>query len=251
MGDSIMFDRKTYKANGKQAFQRNYWLCVAVALIVVMLCDGVLSGMFTLNDIPESDKIIEYYEAYQYGSIDYEMEIYDVPQQSKFVAKLPTIFSLLGIFVFSIFDVGGCRFFIKNSAGDGQFADLISGFKDGYYWDYVWALFAMKLQSFLWGLLFIVPGIVKAYEYAMVPYIVADNPGMDKKTAFAVSKQLMTGNKWNLFVFDLSFLGWTLLSAITFNIVGVFYAYPYMKASRAEVYLALKAGLAGSWYSVE
>lgn len=246
-----MFDRKTYKANGKQAFQKNYWLCVAVALIVVMLCDGVLSGMFSLNDMPESDKIIEYYEAYQSGSVDYELEVYDAPLQSRFVAEIPAILSLLGIFVFSIFDVGGCKFFIKNRVGEGQFSDLVTGFKDGHYWDYVWALFAVKLQSFLWGLLLIVPGIVKAYEYAMVPYIVADNPGMDKKTAFAVSKQMMTGNKWNLFVFDLSFLGWLILSAITLNIVGVFYVYPYMEASRAEVYLALKAGLSETGYSAE
>ena len=68
---------------------------------------------------------------------------------------------------------------------------------------------------------------------------------MDKKTAFAISKQLMTGNKWNLFVFDLSFIGWNLLSLISLNIVGVFYVFPYIKSARAEAYLALKNGLGG------
>lgn len=214
-----MFDRKAYKAKGKQAFQLNYWLCVAVALIIALLCDGMLSGIYEAKDVPSK---------FERGA-----------------KSLTVVFGLLGIFVFSVVDVGGRRFFLNNSRGEGQFSDLLVGFQDGNYWKYVWSMFAIRLQVALWSLLLIIPGIIKAYEYAMVPYIVADNPGMDKKTAFAVSKQLMTGNKWNLFVFDLSFIGWNLLSLISLNIVGVFYVFPYIKSARAEVYLALKNGLDG------
>lgn len=243
-----MFDRKAYKAKGKQAFQLNYWLCVAVALIITLLCDGMLSGIYEAKDVPSKlDRGYEYFEGYhaEDGSFDYEMAIYNLPQSGRGAKSLTVVFGLLGIFVFSVVDVGGRRFFLNNSRGEGQFSDLLVGFQDGNYWKYVWSMFAIRLQVALWSLLLIIPGIIKAYEYAMVPYIVADNPGMDKKTAFAVSKQLMTGNKWNLFVFDLSFIGWNLLSLISLNIVGVFYVFPYIKSARAEVYLALKNGLDG------
>ena len=54
--------------------------------------------------------------------------------------------------------------------------------------------------------MFIIPGIIKAYEYSMIPYLLAENPNMSKQEAFAISKELMDGNKFNAFVLDLSFI---------------------------------------------
>ena len=75
----------------------------------------------------------------------------------------------------------------------------------------------------------------------MVPYILAENPGMDHKEAFLISKKMMMGQKWNVFVLDLSFIGWRILEAITFGIVGVFYVEPYYQATMAELYAANRA----------
>ena len=80
------------------------------------------------------------------------------------------------------------------------------------------------------------PGIVKSYEYRMVPYILAENPGMNRSEAFAISKQMMNGQKWDVFVLDLSFIGWHLLSGITLGIVGIFWVNPYVQATNAELY---------------
>ena len=74
----------------------------------------------------------------------------------------------------------------------------------------------------------------------MVPYIIAENPAMDYKEAFQISKQMMDGNKWDAFVLDLSFIGWTLLGVCTFGILLVFYVEPYIYLTRAELYHALK-----------
>ena len=83
-------------------------------------------------------------------------------------------------------------------------------------------------------------GIVKAYEYMMVPYILAENPDMSREEVFALSKQMMKGNKWDAFVLDLSFIGWMILGALTLNIVNVLYTNPYRYLTSAELYHTLK-----------
>ena len=59
----------------------------------------------------------------------------------------------------------------------------------------------------LWSLLFIIPGIIKAYSNAMVPYVLADNPELGAKEAITLSHKMMNGSKWRAFVLDLSFIG--------------------------------------------
>lgn len=101
-------------------------------------------------------------------------------------------------------------------------------------------IFLKQLFTFLWCLLLIVPGIVKAYEYMMVPYLLAENPDMSREEVFAMSKRMMYGNKWNAFVLDLSFVGWLILGALTLNIVNVLYTNPYRYLTSAELYHTLK-----------
>lgn len=90
------------------------------------------------------------------------------------------------------------------------------------------------------SLLFIIPGIIKSYEYRMVAYILADQPELTRKEAFELSRKMMNGNKWNAFVLDLSFIGWGFLTAITFGILGIFYVNPYIQHTNAALYLKLK-----------
>ena len=267
-----MFDRKLYKEKGKQAFQRNYWPCVAAALILVLLCDGMISTVFSADKVrryvpqiresvyyrvngayPPFDTVefAEYTDVndtsfmeYSYGYTAGQPGAYAYEYKTEYRPSAPSaLWTLLGIFVFNIINIGGRRFFMNNRVGNAQFSDLFAYFKGEHYLDHVWTEFAVKLQVFLWSLLLVVPGIIKAYEYAMVPYIAADNPGMKKKEVFALSKELMTGHKWELFKFDLSFLGWDILSLLTANILGFLYVFPYKKAATAEVYCALKNGL--------
>ena len=93
-----------------------------------------------------------------------------------------------------------------------------------------------------WSLLFIIPGIVKAYEYRMIPYLLAENPEMSKEEAFAISKQMMSGQKWRTFVLDLSFFGWILLSGFTCGILAIFYVNPYVFSTQSALYERLRYG---------
>lgn len=101
-------------------------------------------------------------------------------------------------------------------------------------------MFCRDLFVSLWSLLFVIPGIIKSYEYRMVPYLMADAPDLTRQEAFRISKDLMYGQKMNAFVLDLSFIGWQILSACTCGLLGVFYVNPYNNATNAELFLELK-----------
>ena len=91
---------------------------------------------------------------------------------------------------------------------------LIFIYKSGQLKNTIFTMFMKGLFQFLWSLLLVIPGIIKAYEYRMIPYILSENPEISRQRAFEISKRMMMGNKWNTFVLDLSFLGWEILSAL-------------------------------------
>ena len=95
-----------------------------------------------------------------------------------------------------------------------------------------------NLYVFLWSLLFIIPGIVASYKYAMTGYILAENPHMSAKMALEQSERLMDGNKLRLFSLDMSFIGWHLICILSFGI-GYIWLAPYIEASHAAFYCDL------------
>ncbi len=131
---------------------------------------------------------------------------------------------------------GGNRFFIMNQTEQPSAKTLGYAFTSGNVGNVIVTMFLMDLYIFLWSLLLVIPGIVKMYEYMMVPYILAENPGMERAEVFMISKRMMDGHKWDAFVLQLSFIGWHLLSAMTWGIFGIFYTEPYYQATMAELY---------------
>ena len=148
----------------------------------------------------------------------------------------------LDAFIFNPLEVGSQRCFLRNLNQPSEVKEVAHAF-DTNYKNTVKGLFIRDLCIIAWSLLFIIPGIVKSYEYRMMPYLFADDPTMTKERAFAESKQMMTGQKWNAFVLDLSFLGWNILSAMTLGILGLFYVNPYQCQTNAALYEKLRYGL--------
>ena len=101
-------------------------------------------------------------------------------------------------------------------------------------------MFFKDLFTALWSLLLIIPGIIKGYEYCMIPYLLAEDPSISKDDAFAATKQMMDGDKWNTFVLDLSFIGWAFLGVLTCCILNIFYVAPYQNLTNAQLFYALK-----------
>lgn len=241
-----MWTREQLKSNAKIVFSRNYWACVAVALLMGIFAagGGTSAGVNSSSSFTQTES--SYYDdssadGYYADShiVTREMAPLRAVLTSAFVVVVLLAMAagfLLSIFVGNVFEVGGCNFFIKNRVERAHIGEVLSGFKSGHYLNVVLIMFLRNLFTFLWSLLLIVPGIVKSYEYYMVPYIVAENPGMNHTEAFAISKRMMDGEKWNAFVLDLSFIGWELLSSFTCGILGVFYVNPYIQATKTELY---------------
>lgn len=99
----------------------------------------------------------------------------------------------------------------------------------------------MGLYLCLWSLLFLIPGIVKSYSYSMTYYIMQEKPKLGINEAITKSREMMNGHKWQLFLLDLSFTGWMLLSIVTLGL-ALFYVWPYYQAARAQFYKQIKKG---------
>lgn len=95
------------------------------------------------------------------------------------------------------------------------------------------------IYTFLWSLLLVIPGIIKAYSYSMSFFIMAENPKISANDAIAKSQELMNGHKWEYFILQLSFLGWILLATFT-CCIGYLWLTPYMQTTISDFYLKIK-----------
>lgn len=207
------------------AFKKNYVSAVVVALLMGIF--GTVSGKSSARRVSENSDI-------------YSGNLFNVGMITGLLAGIATVVILIvlvaKVFVGNLLKMGGYRFFILNQTAQPGIGTLLDGFRSGHYVNIVLTMFLRDLFTALWSLLLVVPGIVKHYEYLMVPYIIAENPAMDYKEAFQISKQMMDGEKMEAFIMDLSFLGWYLLSAVTCGLLAIFYVNPYVQASFAEMY---------------
>lgn len=229
-----MWTSAELKIRAKGAFYKNYWYCVLTALVMSFFAGTAINNVTTY--IKEHD-----YYIYADSFLGRIGDFMTHPLFSLLGVKIA--FGLMGIvmlfikvFVGNPLCVGGYRFFIMNQTVNPTAAELGFGMRSQSYTNVVLTMFLKSLYTSLWGLLFVVPGIIKHYEYLMIPYIVAENPEMDRQEAFLISKKMMMGQKMNTFVLDLTFFGWILLSAITGGIVGIFFVEPYYQATIAELY---------------
>ena len=144
-------------------------------------------------------------------------------------------------------EVGTRRFFIHNHRDKGEVGHLFESFSSSYL-NQVLVMLLKNLFVWLWSLLLIVPGIIKYYEYLMIPYILTDNPEISWDDAKEQSRTMMEGEKMNAFLLHLSFIGWFLLDIITIGILHIVFTGPYMAQAEAELYHVLleKTGYAAA-----
>lgn len=233
-----MWDRIILKQRGKAAFQRNYWRCVLVAFILMIIAGG--TGNSARREVQKTQVSSEWEQEGAANIITDSISGVVAAVTAVAFLVIMGVMLLLGILVFNPLEIGGCRFFMENAYEPSMPGQLLFAFKNGYYGNAVLGMFLRDLYTFLWGLLFVIPGIIKSYEYRMVPYLLADCPEMNQAEAFRLSKELMYGQKMDAFVLDLSFFGWNILSACTCGLLGIFFVNPYQHATNAELFLELK-----------
>lgn len=255
-----MWNRIELKAAAKQRFHSNYWPSVVVAVILsITLGTFSFGNSFSnatsdnyysssdinniLSDSPIPDSSYSDMSAYMknyISSIFPGVNVTTILQGLSYIILIVGLLSiLLNVFVFNPLQVGCQHWFIRSRTEDNYNIGSVGfTFKEGYG-NVTKTMFLKQLYTFFWSLLFVFPGIIKSYEYRMIPYLLAENPYMSTDEAFARSRSMMDGEKWNAFVLDLSFIGWNILSSLTLGLVGLFYVAPYQAYTDMELYVAL------------
>ncbi|MFQ8925384.1 MAG: DUF975 family protein [Hominilimicola sp.] len=167
------------KTRAKDVLKSNYWYSFGVC-ILVSLITSLGTSVATVTNMVNSDA----------GSAGTSIS-----------AVLQILITLFVTFPLS---VGSCRFFIKATVNAPNVYDLFFPYKNNLG-NVIGINVFVAIYTFLWSLLFIIPGIIKSFQYSMIPYILAENPAMDRRRAFEVTKSLTDGNKGRIFLFSLSF----------------------------------------------
>lgn len=218
-------DSKSLRTRALNNVRINWGLAIGAAVIAYLL--GGLGSSF----IPK----------FEYSWTNDLTHTWNYAQNSRvtYSFNFGSIFSLVHFIIGGVIELGYCKFLLKQHNGlDPQFNDLFSEFDrfgNGFA-----QRFLRNLYSSLWALLFIIPGIIASYRYAMTPYIMAENPNLTASEAISRSKEMMDGHKADLFVLHLTFIGWDILAALTLNI-GYLWLNPYKNAAEAVFYRELKA----------
>ncbi len=229
-----MWERKELKQRAKEVLRTSYWKAFLVSIIL-----GFVTGS---GNLPNFNLGSDNSSGYSSSSgLDLDWGFW-----APFLAIAVGAFIIVLIFAlaFRIFlcfpvEVGAMRYFKQSAEQEVNLNHLGFAFQKQRYWDVVKTMVWRALLNFLWFLLLIIPGIVKSYAYSMVPFILAENPNIGYKRAVELSKQMTQGHKLNIFVLDLSFLGWILLGTLA-CFVGVLFVLPYINATKAELYLVLR-----------
>ncbi len=123
--------------------------------------------------------------------------------------------------------------------GEATAKDMFEGYNKELFSRVLTTTLLYYVYVFLWSLLLLIPGCIKSYSYAMTPYILKDNPEMKNNAAIEESMRMMDGHKLELFLLDLSFIGWAILSILT-CCIGFLWLVPYMNMARVNFYEDLK-----------
>lgn len=211
-------DNKNLKAQALNNLTGNWGLSVGVALLAAILGGLSISSSFNLN-IDE-----EVLQRFPRAAMAVVMAV------GSFAGTINLLHFILG----GTINLGYTQFLLDQYEGkELECKTLFSKFD--HFGQGFLQRFLRNLYIALWSLLFIVPGIVKTYSYAMTPYILIDHPEMTANEAITASRQLMDGHKMELFLLRLSFIGWMLLNILTLGI-GSLWLNPYTQAAETAFY---------------
>lgn len=223
----MIINRSAIKQNAKNIISSAKPSPVLVGLVylgivaVLQLLSSTVSGEFHMY--------MEYLEQTMAGNAAYLPVLPQINTVSYILIVAITLMNIMMSAGYTIYCMHICQF---KEAG---FANLFDGF--AIFLKVILLEIIMGIFVWLWSLLLIVPGIIAAYRYRMALYILIDNPNMSPIECIRASKQMMNGRKGELFVLDLSFLGWFILTLVPFVTVWVT---PYTSVTYTNYYLALR-----------
>ena len=222
----LMWTREELKQNAKNTLRDKYWTILGVSVLA-----SILQGSF-FTIITE---LVNPTHTYLTVLGNYAIDVNGLIRLWIIITIISWLYS---IFLGHTILIGAYKYFILSIKENPSTSTLFDFFKTSY-WNIVKVMFFYQIKIVLWTLCFIVPGIIKAYEYCMVPYILAEHPEMESAAVFERSRMLTQNNKMNIFVLEISFIGWLFLGMMCCGI-GVIFVSPYIDITMTHLYLKLK-----------
>jgi len=233
-GKIKMWTRDEIKSKAKDALRGSYWSAFAVSLVI-----GISTAGFNFRWSTSFNRNSTTNNYDDYGSSFSPEDTKILLIGALIVLAIFLLALIFKVFVGYMLEVGGRKYFIRLAEGESNMSYLGYCFKSGRYLSVLGTMLVRSIFTFLWFLLLIIPGIIKSYSYKMVPYILADNPSIGAMRAIELSNNMTKGEKWNMFVLDLSFIGWYLLGFLA-CCIGIIFVTPYFNATQGELYLVLR-----------
>ncbi len=234
---------KDFRWRAREALKGNWMTVVLTTLVASVFGASVGVG----NQLVSPIQLITRFSPYadQNANINYQFDhgymdpasdqmISAIAGVSAIVIGIGLFFAVISILLGAVISLGLCQYNLKLI--DGEIPEMGILFSNFSNWgNAVWLVIRRGLYIFLWSLLLVIPGIIKAYSYAMSVFILSENPEISPKEAMEVSQKMMQGNKWRLFCLELSFIGWDILNFFTLGI-GSLWLGPYKNAAFASFY---------------
>ena len=229
-------NRKELKSIAKNYLKKRYWIAVVASLIVAVFNGEYLGGGFATHQTTSPNRwqtIQSFYEQNQH------MFILLIIALAFIGLVLFAIAIAYNLFIVNPLLVGKKRFYLENRGESPEIGRIFSLFGQ-HYLNVVYVMFRKNLSIFLWSLLLIVPGIIKAIEYSFISYQLAQDPSISYVKAKSISRALTSGQKWNIVALILSFIGWIVLCVLSAGL-GFIFLNPYMEQTYAELYVYLSS----------
>lgn len=211
------------RAIARRNLEGTWGISVAVALVAALL-GGIMTGGGNGVNFKFNEETIRSLPPFLWSVL--------LP-----LTSLAGVISLVVLLIGGVVELGYARFLLKQyDRRELQFSDLFSQF--GRFGTGFAQQFLRTLFTALWALLLVIPGIIKSLSYSMTPFILEEHPEMTASQAIKASMRLMDGHKMDLFILNLSFIGWQILACMTFGI-GFLFLNPYMNAAYAVFYRSI------------
>lgn len=216
------------KFKAREVLKKSYLQSILVSFILII----VNCGMMAMADMS--------------GIVNKTVENHEV-LSSEFMILLD-IFIIIGVVILVItakvflanpMKAGHNSFYIKTAEGEIDLNHIGDGFQNRYM-NCAKTMFLYDILRVLWSILFIVPGIMKHYEYFMVEYIIAENPYITSSRAFEISRKTMDGEKYKAFILTFPFMIWILLASFVCYGIGLIFILPYYYSITTQFYIELR-----------
>ena len=213
----------------------------ALSVLIYLLSNRLMGINFTQADMDR------YMQLLSEGNLDYAMVLLEDMTPPASSAAINTLLQIL----LAIVDAGFILFLLNTIRGTGAcLGNLLDGF--GFFFKIILLYIVQYIFIALWSLLLVFPGIIAAYRYRMAIYLLVDDPGRGVMECIRLSKEMMKGHKWELFVLDLSFIGWNFLAMLpvigwavqiwTMPYISLTYALYFENRSGRDIYAAQSGG---------